>query len=63
MKYYTQLIIFIDGTEEGAPTDPKKEEESEDVKGTKENGIPDYQTQKSEIQPILSQKLKKGDEW
>ena len=47
---------------------PKKEEEEEKEEGEgepKDDGgkVPDYNMQKEEIYPLLSQRLKKGDYW
>lgn len=43
---------------------PEKEDKVVDDDKTQVSGQPpDYSIQKAELQPLLSQKLRKGDEW
>ena len=49
--------------EEGEEKSQEEGKEKNEDKGGGEREVPDYKTQKQELQAVLQQKLRKGDTW
>ena len=49
--------------EEGKEKNEEEGEEKNEEEGGREREVPDYKTQKQELQAVLQQRLRKGDTW
>lgn len=62
---YVNTLHILDVQAIAKETAPEEggEGEAKNADIAESSDVPDYKTQKEEIQPLLSQRLKKGDEW
>lgn len=62
---YVNTHHILDVQETAKETAPGEggEGEAKNADVAESHDVPDYKTQKEEIQPLLAQRLKKGDEW
>ena len=49
--------------EEGEEKNEEEMKEKNQEEGGREREVPDYKTQKQELQAVLQQRLRKGDTW
>ena len=59
----THYILDVQAITKEAALGEGGEEEAKNADVAESGDVPDYKTQKEEIQPLLAQRLKKGDEW